>query len=164
MGRKTKAKVLLSKRNSDRAWKRWKTTDSPEVGVGLVVNSEVRSQSPVLQSDSDTNAIEQDEPVDKKTGFALYSSYNNEIFVDENATKYILVDVNQLSNFVGLFPCPKCLSKNSIKMKEPTVKGYANIFTISCNECDYQQISETSRRIKKNDSTLVGSLFVLITC
>lgn len=141
MGRKTKAKVLLSKRNSDRAWKRWKT------------NSEVMSQSPVLQSDSDTNAIEQDEPVDKKTGFALYSSYNNEIFVDENATKYILVDVNQLSNFVGLFPCPECLSKNSIKMKEPTVKGYANIFTISCNECDYQQIFETSGRIKKNDST-----------
>lgn len=42
----------------------------------------------------------------KKTGFALYKRYNEQIPTDENALKYVLVQRSQLTNPLGLFACP----------------------------------------------------------
>lgn len=160
MGRKKKSKVLLSKRNARNVMHRWKNAKVSELGLGLgigqlsnITGSEGMpmschsDQSVVHEVSNDIQEVSDDEPDVNRTGFALYSSYNNEIEIDKTATSYILVDVKQLTGLVGLFHCPGCMTENSLLMETKHIRGYANTFQISCSVCNYNTKFDTSARL-----------------
>lgn len=101
MGRKKNSKLSLSKRNKKNVSARWNrptTNSSLSEKVGLGVSEVITSceTDPDLSVDnSDSN----NEPVEKKTGFALYNSYGEKIPTDDNAIKYMLVDLSPRGAF-----------------------------------------------------------------
>lgn len=162
MGRRKNSKVSLSKRNSKNVSKRWEPGNISEVDLGISRPTDVSEVSitkePSTSNDGQNHSANldenlDDEPLVNKTGFALYDSYHNEIETDENATKYILVDAKQLHLLIGLFPCPDCLTPNSLSIKTTSVLGYANSFNISCNECDYYTTFNSSARLPRTTNT-----------
>ncbi|KAG8254869.1 hypothetical protein J6590_106540, partial [Homalodisca vitripennis] len=95
MGRKSKKRLSLSERNAKNISERWKSVNSGDtLDLGLGLGCSVSEPVPNTETNEDTS--DEDGPVTKKTGFALFSSYNSVVKVDNNATTYILIDPKQL--------------------------------------------------------------------
>ena len=84
---------------------------------------------------STSNTIQNNTKQVKKTGFALYKSYNEQIPTKENALRYLLIEKSQLTNLVGLFACPDCLSEKSMTLMDGNVKGYVNTCLLYTSRC-----------------------------
>lgn len=159
MGRVRKSKRNLSLRNKKIIAKRWEEkkerVNDAEPGTSRVMSQSALDYNAVFSIANDSlsessNSLLQD---NKQTGFALYNSYNTIIPVNNNdAPEYMLLDKIHFIQLLSLFPCPACLSK-TVVVNEAVVKGYANIFQISCSTCDHKIKFETSGRISKHDSS-----------
>lgn len=64
------------------------------------------------------------------TGFAPYNSYNPQINIDSSNAEYILIDKNNFTNFLSIFPCKKCLQE-TLEVKLNDLKGYAPTLSVA---------------------------------
>lgn len=153
MGRKSKKRVVMSQKNTKSIMERWKSTNEQEPNLNPALGQTTTETVSETLPSNQGKTSDDEEPAGKKTGFALYHSYNDNIDVDENATTYLLVDKDQLTAFVRTFPCPDCLSVGSVVLETLNVNGFANTFKIYCSECAYSSRFDTSARIQQKAKT-----------
>ncbi|KAG8330202.1 hypothetical protein J6590_068814 [Homalodisca vitripennis] len=129
------------------AAERWKSVSSGDTLVlGLGLGCSV--SEPVPNTEKNEGTSDEDGPVTKKTGFALFSSYNSVVEVDNNATTYILVDPKQLKQFLGRLACPQCKSVGQVAIETKCINGHAISYSVTCSECEFSDQFDTSIRIQ----------------
>lgn len=152
MGRPSKKRHNIKQRNINNVNKRYKKCDSE---VNSNKNCEVQSEVsfPQLSNNeifddpeaSTSNGNVYNRRPEPLTGFALYNSYNDKVEIDKPAANYLIVDKGLLSKFICAFPCSECLNKN-LMVSDISLQGYASIFKVKCEACEYKTTFETSAR------------------
>lgn len=157
MGRVKNTKKNIAKRNQLNLAKRYQNSASIVVDEETVRESRPSCQpsnnvdlvtdhpSPTLTCNSNRNAGMPNVKNDPPTGFALYSSYQEQIQTDETAPKYIMVDLELLTSFICQFPCSECNNK-SLEVGDSGSKGYAHSINLHCTSCLSDIVFITSRQ------------------
>lgn len=91
----------------------------------------------IVNSDRPIAQLQPVEKVVKPTGFALYSSFREQIPINYGAPEYVFVDGKLLGDFLQSFPSKQCYS-DSLRVSSVYNRGFAKVMDINGSECDFK--------------------------